>query len=94
VADDGDDGELERLHQYFLNPSSKTTPVRRIRSNRPDFAGAKFAIELTRMVVLPSGGLQLTLVVPFEDKAEAFKLSDTPGMLLEASVKAVKRRIK
>jgi len=29
-------------------------------------------------------------VVPFEDKAEALKLTDTPGLLLEASVTPLK----
>jgi hypothetical protein len=38
--------------------------------------------------------MKITLVVPFEDKAEALKLTDTPGLLLEASVSAVEGVIK
>jgi hypothetical protein len=38
--------------------------------------------------------MQIQLVVPHEDKAEALKLTDTYGLLLEASVSAVEGVIK
>jgi hypothetical protein len=38
--------------------------------------------------------MQITIVIPYEGKGEALKLTDTPGLLLEASVSAVEGRIK
>lgn len=92
--------ESDRIRHYIANPADKKTQESLRRQGkksasrgrpkeRTRFAGATFAIELRDYKVLPSGQTQLTLLVPFENKAEVFKLTDTPGMLLEASVSAV-----
>jgi hypothetical protein len=46
------------------------------------------------MIVLPSGAVQLTAIVPYEGQAEVLKLGHTSGLLLEASVSAVDGVIK
>jgi hypothetical protein len=38
---------------------------------------------------LPNGMMKVTVFVPYESKSEALKLTDTAGLLLEASVSAV-----
>ncbi len=74
--------------------SKPKTKTRRGRKETPEFAGAKFGIEVTDMRVLPSGGWRLVCHTPAEDRDEVFKLSLTPGLLLEASVEAIEGRIK
>ena len=58
-------------------------------SKRPKFTGARFPIEIGEVKHLRSGQMQIQVVVPYEGKAEALKLTDTSGMLLEASVSPV-----
>lgn len=74
----------KRIHRDDQNPK----PAKR-RQRPAKFAGCTFGIELGKIEHMPSGQMKITLVVPFEDKAEALKLTDTPGLLLEASVSAV-----
>jgi hypothetical protein len=45
--------------------------------------------ELAGVKFLPSGQAQITFLVPFGDRDEAYKLTATSGMLLEASITAV-----
>lgn len=92
----------DRIRSYLSNPTDPNartnargrSQARRTRNRQERFEGAKFGIELNRMVVLPSGQMQLTVIVPHDDIMEAFKLRETPGLLLEASVKPVERIIR
>jgi len=95
-GDTGPGADDARVAAYLANPKDKRihrddkTPKVTKRRKRPaKFEGCTFGIELGRIEHMPSGQMKITLVVPFEDKAEALKLTDTPGLLLEASVSAV-----
>jgi hypothetical protein len=59
---------------------------------RPEFEGCRFGFDLISFQHVPSGQMKIVIMVPYEDKVEALKLTDTPGMLLEASVTPVKAR--
>jgi hypothetical protein len=95
--------ERDRVRAYLANPldtkgqaSLKKKPAQRSRGRakaRPEFEGCRFGFELGRVVHLPSGQVQITFYVPYEDRDEAVKLTATPGLLLEASVSAVEGRI-
>jgi hypothetical protein len=97
----GASAEHSRVAAYLANPKNthrtgppvEAKPIKRGKRT-PKFAGCTFGIELGEIKHLPSGQMKITLVVPFEDKAEALKLTDTPGLLLEASVSAVEGIIK
>lgn len=93
--------ENDRVTSYLSrpgDPNARTNAAkgktRRGRRTRPDFGGCKFGIELGQIIHLPSGQMKVTLFIPYEDKAEALKLTETAGLLLEASVKPVERIIR
>jgi hypothetical protein len=78
-------------HMKRQGRGKKTTATRK---QIPTFEGCKFGFELSRMVVLPSGQWQATVLIPAEDREAAYALSLAPGLLLEASVTAVEGIIK
>lgn len=63
------------------------------RKATPVFDGARFGIEIRDMRCLASGQWRLVIETPAEDRDEVFKLSSTPGLLLEASVAVVEGRV-
>lgn len=89
------DDELDRIARYLANPKSKryrnrNSPSLTKRNKRtPDFTQATMGFELAGVKFLPSGQAQITFLVPFGDRDEAYKLTATSGMLLEASITAV-----
>jgi hypothetical protein len=75
--------------QESLRRSGKGKDVPKSSTRKPKFSGATFSIEVGEIKHLRSGQMQIQVLVPYEDKAEALKLTDTAGLLLEASVSAV-----
>jgi hypothetical protein len=55
-------------------------------SGRPTFEGCTFGFELLSVSHISTGQMKIVILVPYEGKSEALKLTDTPGLLLEASV--------
>ena len=61
-------------------------------SENPDaFTSADLVFEVGDVKLLKTGLTQVTIYIPYEQKAEAVKLSDAYGLLLEGSVTKVAR---
>jgi hypothetical protein len=94
----GADDDLGRVKLYLAKGGRgrvKTDTKRaRHRAARPEhFSSAHIIFETGNVKHLRDGRTEIQIFVPYDGKTEAVKLTDSYGMLLEAKVQPVKRKM-
>ena len=91
--------EQERLRVYLANPKNKwihrqggkrppPRDAKQVAKSEP-FSACSFPFEMGVATHMPNGQMKITLLIPWEGKAEALKLTDAAGLLLQANVEKI-----